>query len=271
MICHYCGYIKTFTGQCNKCSGELIGLGSGTQKVEEELKNLFPNAKIARLDSDIRKNKNLEIQTIKDFEEGGIDILVGTQIISKGFDFENLNLVAVLQADSLLGVEDFRADEKAFQTLIQLRGRASRRAAKGSFIIQTSQPDHPIYHILKEGKPFLETNLIDERKEFNYPPYTRICNITIKDKNENRLYKLSNELLKTINNSLSKYKESIEIIGPYSPSIGRIADENISIIRFIQNKDKNTNIIKRELLLSINNFEKVKNYNGHIYLDVDPS
>ena len=272
MICHYCGFSLTFTGQCNKCSGVLKGLGSGTEQIEEELNALFPNARIARLDADTKKNKNFEIQTIRDFEEGKINILIGTQIIPKGFDFANLNLVAILSADSLLGAEDFRADEKAFQTLNQLRGRCNRRNNEGLFAIQTSQPNHPIYNKLREDKPFSETSIMEERKDFNYPPYTRICNIILKDRYENRLNKLAFDLNNYLCEVLkAKYPNSIEIIGPYPPPISKISDINISIIRFIQKKDKNTSIIKAELASRIKDFEKEKQYLGHIFLDVDPS
>ena len=145
--CHYCGQTIAHTGSCSKCGGTLTPLGAGTQKIEEEAAQLFPNARIARLDSDTAQNKTYEKQTIRSFAKGEIDILIGTQIVTKGFDFENLNLVAVIAADSLLGMQDFRADEKALQLLEQFRGRSGRRSEKGTFIIQTAQPEHPIYHI----------------------------------------------------------------------------------------------------------------------------
>jgi primosomal protein N' (replication factor Y) len=125
--CHYCGKSIAHTGNCSKCGGILIPLGAGTQKIEEEAAQLFPEARIARLDSDTAQNKTFEKHTVKAFANGDIDILIGTQIVTKGFDFENLGLVAVIAADSLLGVQDFRADEKALQLLEQFRGRCGRR------------------------------------------------------------------------------------------------------------------------------------------------
>ena len=117
MRCHYCGYSEPYKGSCRKCNGSLINLGAGTQKIEEEAETLFPNARIARLDSDTAQNKAYEAKTIKGFSNGEIDILIGTQIVAKGFDFSNLSLVAVIAADGLLGMQDFRADEKALQLL----------------------------------------------------------------------------------------------------------------------------------------------------------
>ena len=144
MRCHYCGYSEPYKGSCRKCNGSLINLGAGTQKIEEEAAALFPHARIARLDSDTAQNKAYEAKTIKGFSNGEIDILIGTQIVAKGFDFSNLSLVAVIAADGLLGMQDFRADEKALQLLEQFRGRCGRRERKGMFVIQTSQPEHPV-------------------------------------------------------------------------------------------------------------------------------
>ncbi len=152
MICHYCGHTETYTCICKKCGGILQSLGSGTQKIEEEAASLFPGADIARLDSDTAQSRNYEIKTIRAFSKGEIDILIGTQIVTKGFDFKNLTLVAVIAADSLLAVQDFRADEKAAQLLEQFKGRCGRRERKGLFIIQTSQAEHPYIKIFQKLK-----------------------------------------------------------------------------------------------------------------------
>ena len=135
LVCHYCGHTEPYTGICPSCHGELQPLGAGTQKVEEELTNLFPERRIARLDGDTPDTEEAAI--IRRFSAGDIDILVGTQIITKGFDFDGLSLVAVLQADSLVGQQDFRADERAFQLLEQFRGRSGRRGRPGRIVIQT--------------------------------------------------------------------------------------------------------------------------------------
>ena len=151
LVCHYCGRVYEYTGKCHKCGGELKPLGSGTQKIEEEASKLFPNARIARLDSDMAQSRKYETDTIRKFSNGEIDILIGTRMVAKGFDFSGLSLVAVLQADSILGQEDYRADERGLQLLEQFRGRCGRRGEKGLFVIQTSQPEHPVYQSI-DGK-----------------------------------------------------------------------------------------------------------------------
>ena len=141
LVCHYCGRVYEYDGRCKKCGGEMKMIGAGTQKIEEEARELFPDAVIARLDSDSAKSSKEEKRIIKDFSDGKIDMIIGTQIVAKGFDFSGLKLVAVLKAESILGQEDFRADEHGLQLLEQFRGRSGRRAGKGLFVIQTSQPE----------------------------------------------------------------------------------------------------------------------------------
>ena len=192
MICHYCGYKTTYTGHCSKCNGTLKSLGAGTQKIEEEAAALFPDARIARLDSDTAQNRAYESRTIKEFSEGEIDILIGTQILTKGFDFSKLRLVAVIAADTLLGIQDFRADEKALQLFEQSRGRCGRRGGKGMFVIQTSQPEHPLYQRIADNEiTLLNQSLLEERREFNFPPYSRIIEIIIRDRYEDRAARIS--------------------------------------------------------------------------------
>ena len=266
--CHYCGKTIAHTGSCSKCGGNLMPLGAGTQKIEEEAAKLFQNARIARLDSDTAQNKAYEKQTIQKFSNGSIDILIGTQIVTKGFDFENLRLVAVIAADSLLGIQDFRADEKAFQIMEQFRGRCGRRTDKGLFIIQTSQPEHPIYQNLLSGReePF-NLQLLEERKDFNFPPYSRIIEITIKDKNEKRAYAISHKLAAALENHFS----AENITGPYQPVVDRIEDEHIQKIRVSLKKDKQLSSNKSNLLKIITNLEKASRYSGHITINVDPA
>ena len=247
-----------------KCNGQLSDLGAGTQKIEEEAGALFPEARIARLDSDTAQNKEYEARTIKDFAKGEIDILIGTQIITKGFDFERLGLVAVIAADTLLGVQDFRADEKAMQLLEQFRGRCGRRGQKGIFIIQTSQPEHPIYRsITTESTDTFNTRLLSERKDFDFPPYTRNIEITIKDIYEDRSIRMSQKLAECL--------KDYNVTGPYAPMISRIADRHIRKIRLSLKKDRQLVSRKMYLKAIINRFEKDEKYEGHISIDVDPS
>ena len=266
--CHYCGKTILHTGQCCKCAGELIPLGAGTQKIEEEAASIFTNARIARLDSDSAQNKTFEKQTIKAFAKGEIDILIGTQMVTKGFDFENLSLVAAIAADSMLGIQDFRADERAIQLLEQFRGRCGRRSDKGLFIIQTAQPEHPIYQNLKinETKAYNQ-QLLEERKDFNFPPFSRIIEITLKDRNEKRAYAMSCRLAEKLGSIFSL--ESLT--GPYQPVVDKIEDEYIRKIRVCLKKDKNLTENKTKLTQAVSEFENICKYSGHISLNVDPA
>ena len=265
--CHYCGQTIAHTGSCSKCGGTLTPLGAGTQKIEEEAAQLFPNARIARLDSDTAQNKTYEKQTIRSFAKGEIDILIGTQIVTKGFDFENLNLVAVIAADSLLGMQDFRADEKALQLLEQFRGRSGRRSEKGTFIIQTAQPEHPIYQNLKTNNSnHYSLQLLEERKDFNFPPFCRIIELTIRDNNEKRAYAMSFKLADHLRNMFSME----QLTGPYQPAVDKIENEHIWKIRVNLQKNKVLNTNKQMLTKAISDFEKSAKYTGHITLNVDP-
>ena len=266
LVCHYCGHTETYTGQCPSCKGALQPLGAGTQKVEEELTALFPDRRIARLDGDTPDTE--EAALIRQFAEGDIDILVGTQIITKGFDFDGLRLVAVLQADSLVGVQDFRADERAFQLLEQFRGRSGRRGTPGRIVIQTREPEHPVYARLSGGEG--DTDLLAERKLFGYPPFTRLVHVTLKDSNEKRLDYLSKELRNTLLARLGEADTPPAVVGPYSPAIDRIAGESIRQIRVSFPRNKALTALKRTLAEAVSDFGRERKYTSHITLDVDP-
>ena len=280
LVCHYCGRVYEYTGKCHKCGGELKPLGSGTQKIEEEASKLFPNARIARLDSDMAQSRKYETDTIRKFSNGEIDILIGTRMVAKGFDFSGLSLVAVLQADSILGQVDYRADERGLQLLEQFRGRCGRRGEKGLFVIQTSQPEHPVYQSI-DGK--LDENgtmarFLGERKLFGYPPYSRVIGVVIKDYNQARVDLLSRDLGEYLRGALA-VKVSLapgvqngpNVIGPYSPAIDKISNQNIRQIRVLLPKDRSLARNKETLAAAVERFEKEKKYSGHIALDVDPA
>lgn len=294
--CHYCGYQVPYSEKCNLCEGTLKPIGSGTQKILEEAEILFPKAIIARLDSDISKKKTEEKRIIREFSKGKIDILIGTQMVAKGFDFENLSLVAVINADSFLGIQDFRADENAYRILKQFKGRCGRRNETGKFVIQTRLPDHPIYQaLLNDEESFgnYYENLFNERKIFHYPPFTRMIKIIIKDKNKERLSQAANSLTNEIKNTFGLLEEYIPIIGqdglpveqnknipersndiliigPYLPVIGKISDDYIMNIRLIIGKNKRLLLNKRKISNTIRIFEQKYSYFSHIYPDVDP-
>lgn len=265
MVCHYCGHSIPYVDKCSKCGGTLKHLGAGTQKIEEEAAALFPNARIARLDSDSAQNKSYETQTIRDFSKGNIDILIGTQMLTKGFDFGGLGLVAVIAADTFLGIQDFRADEKALQVLEQFRGRCGRRGKAGLFIIQTSQPDHPVYGMIgTRRRTHMDLGLMQERKDFNFPPYSRIIEIAIRDRHEDRAARSAGELA-------GKLCKTFDITGPYAPTIDKVADQHIRIIRLSLRKDRSLSSNKKLILKQIQDFEKSRRYDGHITVNVDPA
>lgn len=273
LTCHHCGYSEAFEPHCRKCGAVLQGLGSGTQKIEEETRARFPDARIARLDSDTAGSKVAE--TVRKFNSGETDILIGTQIVSKGFDFPGLELSAIISADSLLGLQDFRADEKALQTLEQLRGRCGRRGRQGHFVIQTGMPEHPVYRQLAEGgSDILYPVLLSERKEFGYPPFTRLVNINIRDTDERRLERMAAGLaarLKGIFTESSMTDVSYEpVSAPFRPPVDKVADHYIRTVRVTLKKDRLLHGYKKSVAATVASFEKDNRYPNHITIDVDP-
>ena len=258
--CHYCGHTEPFTGTCPKCGGELVPLGAGTQKIEEEARSLFPDAVIERLDSDVPKTQARAI--IRSFENGSTHILIGTQILAKGFDFGNVALTVMLQGDSLLTLEDFRADEKALQLLMQLRGRSGRRGGTSRLVIQTSQPDHPVYAMLRGGAQGAETQFA-ERKEFGYPPFTRVILLTVKDTDLQRLESTSQSLAR----DLAEAVPGLEISGPYAPAVDKIANSYIRHIRLTLPRDARLAARKEKIATLLAG----KAYLGKVTADVDPA
>ena len=265
LVCHYCGHTEPYTALCPSCNGELQPLGAGTQKVEEELAALYPDRRVARLDGDTPDTEEAAI--IRSFAQGDIDILVGTQIITKGFDFDGLSLVAVLQADSLVGQQDFRADERAFQLLEQFRGRSGRRGKPGRIVIQTREPEHPVYARLQGSD---DGDRLAERRLFGYPPYTRLVHITLKDSNEKRLDFLSRELRNALLAAFSDVDTPPAVVGPYAPAVDRVAGESIRQLRVTFARNKALTGLKRRLEKTLLSFGKERKYAAHLAVDVDP-
>ena len=280
LVCHYCGRVYEYTGKCPKCGGDLKPLGAGTQKIEEEAAKLFQSARIARLDSDTAQSRRLETDVIRKFSKGEIDILIGTRMVAKGFDFSGLTLVAVLQADSILGQEDYRADERGLQLLEQFRGRCGRRGEKGLFVIQTSQPEHPVYQSIDgklDGNGTVE-RFLGERKLFGYPPYSRVIGLIIKDYNQARVDLMSQKLAEAVRSALGVRLTFApgtltepSVIGPYSPAVDKVSGQNIRQIRVLLPKDRSLIKNKTTLAAAVALFEKERKYSGHIALDVDPA
>lgn len=280
LLCHYCGWRTPYDGVCGKCGAPLVPLGAGTQRIEEEARELFPEARIARLDSDTAMSAANEAAVIRDFAAKKTDILIGTQIITKGFDFDGLSLVAVLQADSLLGQQDFRADEHAVQLLEQFRGRSGRRNSKGCLVIQTAHPEHPVYKVLgQEGsRSGLVEQMMEERFAFGYPPFSRIVKIIVKDSDEARAEKLSADLASSVRAAfgpgrlqiLAGPSAKVTVTGPYAPPVDRQSDMYIRHIRVSLKKDSELAENKRKLADTVWKFAGKNKCAGRIALDVDP-
>lgn len=267
LICHYCGHAVSFDTVCPECGGRMQSLGAGTQRIEEELHELFPNAVVDRLDGDTARGDETEI--IRRFSSGETDILVGTQIISKGFDFSGLSLVAVLQADSIIGLQDFRADERALQLFAQFRGRSGRRGDRGRLVIQTARPEHPVLRQLLHGNENDFTDsLLAERRMFGYPPFTRLVNIVFRDGNLQRLELLSADFAAALSSALAA--DAVSVTGPAAPLVDRISEEYIRHVRVALRRDRKLAACKKLIAGTVASFEKERNYSGHIVIDVDP-
>lgn len=261
LSCHYCGYREPFTTRCKSCSEPALALrGAGTEKIEEELQELFPDKAIARFDSETTASKSREEKMIRDFAAHRIDILVGTQMITKGFDFERLELVVLMNADSLFAVQDFRSDERAAQLITQLLGRAGRRDTPGRIVIQTAQPEHPVL-----SGTLSEADKLKERALFRYPPYVRLLTITVKDKNEGRLW----NACRMIDDAARRCGIS-EISGPVAPAISTIDGTSIREFWIKFDKAKSSKGIKAALLRELWNIEKELKGGSIIIPDVDP-
>lgn len=213
LSCHWCGHSEPAPAACPQCGkAPMKFLGDGTEKIEEELRTFFPDARIERFDADTTKDKKEETRILRQFSEGKIDILVGTQMISKGFDFKHLTLTAVLKAEAVTSVFDFRADERALQLLLQFMGRAGRRDTQGEMIIQTSRADHPIFRMLRLPEEGNLESLMEERREFGYPPFTRLIRLLLKSPDREKLDSLAKEVSDILGESGFR-----DICGPAAP------------------------------------------------------
>ena len=276
--CHYCGWNQPFNAVCPDCGGHLEPLGAGTQRVVEEVSMLFPDARVARIDGDMISGSAGEEAVISDFSQGLIDILVGTQIVTKGFDFARLSLVAVLQADSLLGFQDFRADEKALQILEQFRGRVGRRGQRGLFLIQTATPEHPVYKYVasEQRSDDLAETILAERFAFGYPPFSRIIQITLRDSDEGSATSLAAALARAIrcefgiSGLVRNQADQVSVLGPYAPAVDKVSNLYIRLIRVSMMKNQTLMDNKRRLASLVSDFGKENRCSAQLSLDVDP-
>jgi primosomal protein N' (replication factor Y) len=222
--CHYCGTLYPVTHNCEACgSHDFMKLNFGTERVEEELQEFFPEARIARMDYDTVSGKTAHDQLIKEFEAQKIDILVGTQMVVKGLDFERVNLVGILDADSLLNFAGFRVNERAFQLMEQVSGRAGRKDADGKVIIQVAQTNHPILTFVREHhyQSFYEFEL-SGRKQFNYPPFTRVIHVICRHRDK----QVATEAIQYIYNGLRSVYDKF-LVGPSEPVVNRVRNQYI--------------------------------------------
>ncbi len=224
LSCHYCGYTEPAKEQCPHCNNlSLRPMGFGTEKIEEQIGSLVEGAAVGRLDRDTVSSPRALGQIIDDFEQGRTNILVGTQMITKGFDFSRVTLSAILNADNMLNTPDFRAEERAFGLMMQVAGRAGRRSEVGEVVIQTSQPDHRILQFVAQNDyESMARTLLSEREAFGYPPYSRIIDITLRYKDLNRLNAAANHLATALRAIFGR-----RLQGPSTPPLDKIRDEHI--------------------------------------------
>lgn len=219
MSCHYCGASYRIPEECPNCeTPSLEVLGHGTERIAEEVSDTFPEARVARMDLDTTRGKKSYEKIISEFEDNKSNILVGTQMVSKGLDFEKVNIVGILNADSLLNYPDFRAHERAFQMLTQVSGRAGRKGKQGTVLLQTSQPNHPIIQFVKHNdyRAFFDMQ-IEERNLFRYPPFYRLIEITLRAKDDRILDAASNQLGQLLRDTFGD-----RLLGPVRPPISRV-------------------------------------------------
>lgn len=217
LVCHYCGYTTRANMVC-QCGGEMHEAGFGTERVEDELQKIFPKARIARLDTDTTRTKHGGEHIVNDFQDQKIDILIGTQMVSKGLDFEHVSVVGILNADNMLGLPDFRAYERGFQLMMQVSGRAGRKDKQGVVIIQTNDPEnHIIRQVVDNNYYVMFDEQMAERKNFCYPPYYRLIDINIKHRDKQKVSQASSILASQL-----RRIQNLTVLGPCEPPISRI-------------------------------------------------
>lgn len=267
--CHYCNARKYIPYECPQCkSKDLSEIGLGTEKVEQKVADLFPSSKVGRFDFDTTRTKSSHEKLLSSFETGELQILVGTQMVTKGFDFDHVQLVGIINADALMNQPDFRANERAYQLMTQVAGRSGRRAEQGTVMIQTYMPKHPVVQevIHHDYQRFFNRELF-ERKQFNFPPFVRLIMLEVKHKEIETTIKASNEIVKRLRAQLDK-----RISDPITPSISRINNLYIRQIfiklerqaELVNNTKSLLKNIKAELATT-EGFKSVK-----IKIDVDP-
>jgi primosomal protein N' (replication factor Y) len=269
LVCHYCSKSYIPPKQCPACGSSRLKMpGYGTERVEEELKSLFSEARIARIDLDTTRNRLNYEKMIEKVEERELDIIVGTQMISKGLDFNNVQLVGILNADQMLNFPNFRAFERAFQMMVQVAGRAGRLNKRGMVVIQTSYPDHKIIKLVVDHNynGFYKSE-IEERKKFMYPPFYRLIQITMIDKDKSKVKEAADLLAESLRSRLQK-----RVLGPEFPYISRI--RNKYHIQILLKLERSMSPVKVRGFIQekMDEIHTIKEYKYmRIYADVDPA
>lgn len=266
--CHYCGYTQTVVNACKACgSHEMQQKGLGTERIEEDLKTMFPNASIGRMDYDTVRTKKGHEKIIEAFEDGAFDILVGTQMVTKGLDFENVSMVGVLNADALLFYPDFRAMERAYQLLLQVSGRAGRRGKRGKVFIQIGNIHHVLadYILNNSYEDFYKQQLL-ERQQFNYPPYSRLIQLTVKHKEMKTTIEAANKISDYLNARYHGW-----VVGPNAPIIQKINNLYLrDILIKIPRSHKELAAVKKDIEQAVSALYQFQSFKQlRVVVDVD--
>lgn len=266
--CHYCGYHQENITKCQACGNHSMSIqGYGTERITEELQLMMPDLRIIRFDQDSTRQKHAFKKLIHEFETGQADVIVGTQIAVKGLDFDHVSLSAVINADHLLNFPDFRSHERTFQLLTQLAGRAGRREERGTMVIQSRQVEHPVLRYVENYnyKGFFDDQ-ITERKQFHYPPFTRIVKLTLKHKSHEELQKASSELAMLLKKQLGP-----RVLGPETPHVSKIKNLHIRNILIKMDAEKdNPKTIKKFITKTFDFLVQKGNYKNLVFVpDVD--
>ena len=267
--CHYCGYTTSVPTECPSChSTDLKMHGFGTERIEDDLKVVFPDANSARLDLDTTRTKNSYQHILEQFQNKETNILVGTQMVTKGLDFDSVKVVGILNADNMLTFPDFRAHERSFQLMEQVSGRAGRKGDKGKVIIQTYQPQHPvILNVMSHDYVRFYEEQMPIRRQFNYPPYSRLVMVRLKDVDEQKLNKAADALAKIFR---QVFRENL--LGPEYPVVSRVKNQYIKQMLIKIHKDLNSTKVKEFINKTIEDFKHNNDFKSvKIQIDVDPN
>lgn len=268
LTCHYCGYTMRVPDECPCCeSKDIRGRGYGTEKIEDEIRNILPEARIARMDLDTTRTKNAYERLIYDFSTGKSNLLIGTQMISKGLDFDKVSVVGILNADSMLNYPDFRAYEQAFMMMSQVSGRAGRKGRQGFVILQTKSPELPvIQQVVRNDYRGFYTNLLEERRDFHYPPFYHLVYVYLKHRDENTVNSAGLEL-----GSRLREVFGTRVLGPDKPAVARV--KTLSIRKVVLKLENGIDLprVRQYLRGVLDAMMKDKRYGAlQVYYDVDP-